>query len=100
MMDLTEKHKKHLRKLGHGLKPVVMIAGDGLKDTVISAVNEALEHHELIKVRIRGEDKISQKKTLEDLCSQTGATPVATIGFVGLLFKRNKKAPKIDLPRR
>ncbi len=100
MMDLTEKHKKHLRKLGHSLKPVVMIAGDGLKETVIKATEEALKHHELIKVRIRGEDKSDQKKMLEELCAATGATMVSNVGFIGLLFKRNKKEPKIELPRR
>ena len=99
-MDLTQKHKKHLRKLGHSLKPIVTIAGDGLKETVIAATNEGLEQHELIKVRVRGEDKTERNEILAMLCKETNATLIGTIGFIGLLFRRNKKHPKIELPRR
>lgn len=98
-MNLTEKHKKQLRKLGHSLKPVVIIADQGLKETVIAATNEALDVHELIKVRLRAGDRDERKQILESLTGQTAATLIGQIGFTALLFRRNPKKPKIDFKR-
>lgn len=94
-MDLKEKHKKHLRKLAHTLKPVVMIAGDGLKETIIEATEEALEYHELIKVKVRAETRDEMKEILTQLCEQTGAELISRTGFVALLFRRNTDTPRI-----
>jgi len=49
---LSNKQKKQLKGLGHSLQPVVMIADQGLKETVVAATNEALDTHELIKIKI------------------------------------------------
>lgn len=95
-MNLSEKHKKQLRKLGHSLKPVVTIADQGLKETVIQATDEALDAHELIKIRLRGADREERKKILSSLVEQTNATLIGQIGFTALLFRRNRKAPKIE----
>lgn len=95
-MDLKEKHKKQLRKLGHSLKPVVMIASDGLKDTIIEATDEALEFHELIKVRIRAENREEMKQIIETLCEKTNADLISSTGFIALLFRRNSKTPKVE----
>jgi len=100
VMNLSEKHKKQLRKLGHSLKPVVIIADQGLKETVIAATNEALDAHELIKVRLRAGDRDERKQILESLTEQTAATLVGQIGFTALLFRRNRKKPKIDFAKR
>ena len=41
---LSNAQKKFLRKLGHSLNPIVYIGKEGLSDTVILAVEEALAH--------------------------------------------------------
>lgn len=98
-MNLTEKNKKQLRKLGHSLKPVVIIADQGLKETVIAATNEALDIHELIKVRLRAGDRDERNQILESLSEQTKAALIGQIGFTALLFRRNRKKPKINFKR-
>ncbi|MGF1546477.1 MAG: YhbY family RNA-binding protein [Thiotrichales bacterium] len=93
-----EQHiKKYLRGLGHRLHPVVMIADQGLKETVITATHEALDAHELIKVKIRGDDRERRAVLIDELCRQTGAELIARIGFTALLFRRNADHPKLDL---
>ena len=94
---LTNRQKKHLKGLGHSLRPVVMIADQGLKDTVISATEEALDAHELIKVKIRADDREARNDLLRELCDRTAATMVGQIGFTALLFRRNEKKPVIEL---
>ena len=53
IMQLTGKQNRFLRGLGHGLQPYVMIGKNHLSGDVINATKEALETHELIKVRIQ-----------------------------------------------
>ncbi|HHJ18750.1 MAG TPA: YhbY family RNA-binding protein [Gammaproteobacteria bacterium] len=95
-MQLTSRHIKLLKKLGHSLNPVIMIADQGVKASIIEATGEALRAHELIKVKIRSEDRSSRDRLLQDLCEKTGATLISQIGFTALLFKRNPPNPRID----
>lgn len=94
--SLNNKQKKQLKTLGHALRPVVMIAEQGLKDTVINATEEALDAHELIKVKIRADDREARDEILAKLCERTNASMVSQIGFTALLFRRNKKKPVIE----
>ena len=51
-MKLTESQKKHLRGLGHPLKPVIMVGDAGLTGALMAEFKTTIEHHELIKVRV------------------------------------------------
>ena len=57
MAALSIHERKRLRQIGHALNPVVMIGGQGLTENVIEETNRALNDHELIKVKIAGEDR-------------------------------------------
>lgn len=100
-MNLTEQQKKFLRGLGHQLKPLVMVGESGLSDAVLSEFESTLDHHELIKVRVRVGDREARDGIIDAMCRQSGATLVQRIGNVALLFRPNlnKKAEKrIRLP--
>ena len=93
---LNNRQKKHLKGLGHALRPVIMIADQGLKETIVNATDEALDVHELIKVKIRADDRESRDEMLLALCEQTGSEMISRIGFTALLFRRNEKKPVIE----
>ncbi len=94
-MPLTQREKKHLRRLGHDLHPVIMIAGQGLKPTVLAAVDEALTAHELIKVRIRTDERATRQAWLRQLCETSGAELVGQTGFTALLYRPHPERPRI-----
>ncbi len=94
-MALTQKQKKQLRRLGHDLHPVVRVAADGLKPTVLAAVEEALLAHELIKVSIRCEERATRQAWLAELCAASGAELVSRTGFTALLYRRHPERPRI-----
>ena len=50
-MTTSSADKKYLRSLGHPLKPVVTVAGNGLTESVVTEINRALNDHELIKIK-------------------------------------------------
>ncbi len=98
-MKLSEAQKKHLRGLGHKLKPLVMIGEAGLSDAVYAEFDATLEHHELIKVRVRVGDRDARDATIRALCERSGAVLVQRIGNVALLYRENPEKQRIRLPR-
>ena len=97
-MELTEAQKKHLRRLGHSLRPVVMMGQHGLTEAVIKETDRALEDHELVKVRARSGSRTERDAALAELALGTRSELVQRIGNVGLLYRKNNKLKKILLP--
>jgi RNA-binding protein len=95
---LSNPQIRHLRSQAHHLKPVVMIGQHGLKDSILSELDIALDAHELVKVRVSAEDRAARSALIEQLIASSGAELVQTIGHIAVLFRRNLKKPKIALP--
>ena len=90
-MSLTNNQKKHYKSIGHTLKPVVTIAGNGLSDNVITEIERALEDHELIKVKLSIVNRTQRKETSQVIAKQTNATIIQEIGKVALIFRTAKR---------
>lgn len=97
-MELSDNQKKYLRGLGHPLKPLVMVGQHGLTDAVIKELDLTLDAHELVKVRARVGDRDLRDEALAAMAERTGAVLVQKIGNVGLLYRANRKLPRIVLP--
>lgn len=87
-MTLSNTEKKHLRRIGHGLNPVVTIAGKGLSENVLAELDRALHDHELIKVKLATGDRRRKKTLCDDLCEASGAQLVQMIGHMALLYRK------------
>lgn len=96
-MELSERQKKALRRHAHALKPVVIVGQRGLTDAVVTATDEALEHHELVKIRFAGCDRTTRDRLIRELARRTGAVPVQRVGFVLTLYRRHPKEPRVSL---
>lgn len=97
-MSLAEKQSKFLRGLGHQLKPVIIIGDAGLSESLLKEFASTIQHHELIKVRVRTGDRETRDAIIRDLCEKQSADLVTRIGNVALLYRRNPEKPKISLP--
>jgi RNA-binding protein len=97
-MALTEKQKKHLRRLAHPMNPIVMLGNAGLTDAVVAELDRALTDHELVKVSARVGDRDSRNEALATLASRTTSELVQRIGHVGVFYRRHKELAKILLP--
>jgi RNA-binding protein len=95
---LSERQKKHLRRLGHALHPIVLVGRHGLTAGVTEELRLALEHHELVKLRARAGSREDRDAVLQELARLTGSEFVFRIGNVGLFYRKNDKLPKILLP--
>lgn len=96
-MPLSNRQIRYLRGLTHSLQPVVMVADKGLTENVIGEIESALDHHELVKVKLRT-DRETRAQWIDQIVSQCGAEKVHTIGQVACFFRRNTKKPVVELP--
>jgi RNA-binding protein len=97
-MQLSEKQKKHLRRLAHPLHPIVMLGNAGLTEGVVGELERALTDHELVKVSARVGDREARDAALEELARRTSAVVVQRIGHVGVFYRRGAGVPKVVLP--
>ena len=88
--QLTGKQNRFLRGLGHSLNPFVMIGKHHLNEEVIKATNEALDTHELIKVRIQEGCLTDRKTVAAELSSETGSAVVQILGHTFLLYRQSE----------
>jgi RNA-binding protein len=95
---LTGKQRSFLRALAHPLKPVVQIGHSGLTDAVLSAIDSALLSHELIKVRITGNDEVSATALVLEVEKRTRSSVAQIIGKTLVVYRARKKDPVIVLP--
>lgn len=84
---MTKKTIKELASQVHNLKPIVMIGNKGLTEAVQAEINEALEHHELIKIRISGGDKDYREDIIQKVCTEQKAILVKKIGHIFAIYR-------------
>jgi len=90
-MSISNAQKKQFRSIGHGLDPVVTVAGNGLSAGVLAEIERALEDHELIKVKIAVAERESRKAVVQALINDCRAELIQEIGKVALIFREAKK---------
>lgn len=96
-MNLDQEQKKHFRRIGHHLKPVLIITDKGFGETHAMELDRALEDHELIKVKINVLDREDKQLVVDALCEASRATVVQMIGKMALLYRPAKKPnPKLS----
>ena len=95
---MNTKQISHLRGLAHKLNPVVRIGNNGLTDAVLQEIENSLNAHELIKIKVLGDDRELRISMLKEICEKTGATNVHHIGKQ-LVIYRQAETPKIVIPK-
>ena len=88
---------KYLRSLAHALHPIVRLGNNGLTAAVSKELDGALDHHELVKIKLSESEKEARLQQLDALCTSVNATCVQQIGHTATLFRRNHKKPVIEL---
>ena len=97
-MSLSQAQIRFLRGRAHHLKPVVILGQHGLTENVMAEVDNALDAHELIKVRVNAGDRGEREELVSGISGRSGAQLIHTIGHVAVFFRRNKRKPRIALP--
>ncbi len=97
MIKLTGKQVRFLKGLGHHLNPVVMIGKEEIGPSHIASLQEALQFHELIKVKIQEGCLLDRKEVAAIIGEKADASVVQVLGRTILLY-RPSEDNKIKLP--
>ncbi|MDH5254803.1 MAG: ribosome assembly RNA-binding protein YhbY [Gammaproteobacteria bacterium] len=95
---LSEKQRKHLRGLAHTLRPVSRLGSAGVTDAFLAEFEAALAHHELIKLKVTAATRTDRNAAIEAVAARTGATLVARIGNVAVLYRPCPTGARLELP--
>ena len=92
-IQLIPGERRALKARAHALNPVVLIGDGGLTAAVLEEIDRSLNAHELVKVRIAGEDRDARSDILRRVCEDLGATAVQHIGKVLVIYRQR---PEVD----
>ena len=99
IMNLTESQIKHLRREAHNLKPIVTVGDKGLTDAILTELRSALDHHELVKIKVRVGDRATRDEIINSLVDSSSSTLVSRVGNIAALYRPRKEKPRILLPK-
>ena len=97
-MHLSNKQKQFLKGLAHSLKPVIQLGANGLTEGVMAEIDVALNHHELIKIKIPTDDREEKSLIIKAIVSETNSEKIQTIGHMLVIFKPSEEQ-KIKIPK-
>lgn len=97
MTSIDRQEQRRLKAIGHKLKPVLTIAGNGVTDTVFAELERALNDHELIKIKLSVGDRDLRDTLIDALLQRSRAAAVQRIGNTVLMLRRHPKPdPKLS----
>lgn len=96
---LSPSQKRYLRGFAHALKPVILVGHKGITPAVLKEFDGALEHHELVKVKLADGDRESRAASIEQIRASSGADLVQTIGHVACFYRLNPDLAAFTLPK-
>jgi RNA-binding protein len=94
-VPLTGKQRRALRAKGHHLEPIVIVGQSGVTEGILSALSQALQDHELIKVKVN-EGPETRHEAAQRMAEGTGAELVQLLGRTVLLFKKREEDSEFD----
>ena len=98
-MALSASQKRYLRSFAHDLKPVILVGQKGITEALLAELDGALAHHELVKVKLGGDDRDERTQSIDIILGHSGAELVQAIGKTATFFLRNPKQSQFALPR-
>lgn len=96
---LTGKQRAYLRKLAHNMDPIFQVGKNGIEDTFLKQVEEALEKRELIKIKVLENSGLEAREASDIICEEVGCEGIQAIGSKLVLYKQSKKKPQIEIPQ-
>ena|SRR5690606_17515665 len=96
---LTAAQTRFLRGQAHDLRAILQAGAKGITDALVAEVDIALEQHELVKVKVAGQERDARDAAIAELAARTDAALVQRIGHTAVLYRPSKDKRRIVLPR-
>ncbi len=97
-LHLIPAQRSDLRSRAHGLNPVVMIGAEGLTRAVLAEIDRSLAAHDLIKIRVFGDERDARIAIYEAICDELDAAPIQHIGKLLVIWRPGPARLKENQP--
>src|SRR5690554_495746 len=91
-LDITSQERSALRAAAHALRPVVLIGDKGLSEPVLKEIDLNLKAHQLIKVRVAGDDRQARVQMLETICDTLACATIHHLGKILIIYRPDADA--------
>lgn len=98
-MTITSKQRAYLKSLANNITPIFQVGKASLTPEIVTAVDEALEKRELVKLSVLKNCFDDPKEIADMLAERTRSLVVQVIGKKIILYRPAKKDAKIQLPK-
>ena len=92
---MTGKQRAYLRSMCNTLPAIISVGKEGITESLVHSVAEALEARELIKGCVQQGAPLTAKEALTELCEKTGAEPIQFIGRRFVMYRPSRENPRI-----
>jgi RNA-binding protein len=99
-LKVSSDQRAELRSQAHALKPVVLIGAEGLTDAVLAEIKVHLNAHQLIKIRVFGDEREERIAIYEEICDKLNAAPIQHIGKLLVIWKPEAAAQPVSRAKR
>lgn len=96
---MTSKQRAYLKGLASTLNPIFQVGKFSLTPEFVTAINEAFNTRELLKIAVLKNCLDDPNEIAQTIAERTHSQVVQVIGKKIVLYKPDKKNPKIILPR-
>lgn len=86
-LKVSSDQRAELRSQAHALKPVVLVGAEGLTDAVLAEIKVHLAAHQLIKIRVFGDERDERIAIYDEICDRLNAAPIQHIGKLLVIWK-------------
>lgn len=86
---MDSRQLRSLRAQAHSLKPIVITGQAGITPAVLAAIDQALNDHELIKVRVNAENRQSRSVMIRQICLELDSELIQVLGHIATLYRQN-----------
>ena len=97
---LAAAQKRYLRGLAHDLKPLILVGNKGVTDALLAELDQVLERHELVKVKVAAEDRDARDAAIENIAERASAALIQRVGHIATLYRPSRDNPQIVLPKK
>ncbi|WP_139904040.1 ribosome assembly RNA-binding protein YhbY [Clostridium thermarum] len=95
---ITSKQRSYLRSLANTIDPIFQLGKNGIEESFLKQIEDALEARELIKITVLNNSGLGAREASDAICEAIGCEGVQAIGNKVVLYKKSSKKPKIELP--
>lgn len=98
-MELTSKQRAYLKSLANSLDPIFQVGKSSLTPEFTESVGDAFNTRELLKIAVLKNCADDPREIAQAVAERTHSQVVQVIGKKIILYKPDRKNPKIVLPK-